>query len=83
MLVECLWRLCFFQPEYRIVKKWQPELTNPKTSAARRKKIIVAMARGFAVDWWRIRSGRCTAQELGLKLSDCAQTSSSTQPQSK
>jgi transposase len=67
-LVECLWRLCVFQPEYRVVKKWRPELLNPKTSRPRRKKIIVAMARTFAVDWWRVRTNRCQAQALGLKL---------------
>ncbi len=59
---------CLFQPEYRVVKKWRPELLNPKTSRPRRKKIIVAMARSFAVDWWRVRTGRCKAQDLGLKL---------------
>ena len=68
VLVECLWRLCVFQPEYRVVKKWRPELLNPKTSRPRRKKIIVAMARTFAVDWWRVRTGRCKAEDLGLKV---------------
>jgi len=68
VLVECLWRLCVFQPEYRAVKKWRPELSNPKTSRPRRKKIIVAMARTFAVDWWRVRTNRCKAEELGLKV---------------
>lgn len=68
VLVEALWRLCAFQPEYRLVKKWRPELFNPKTSRPRRKKIIVAMSRGFSVDWWRVRTGRCKAQDLGLKL---------------
>ena len=32
VLVECLWRLSAFQPEYRVVKKWLPELSNSKTS---------------------------------------------------
>jgi transposase len=68
ILVECLWRLSVFQPEYRLVKKWRPELLNPKTSRPRRKKIIVAMARAFVVDWWRVRTGRCKAEDLGLKL---------------
>jgi transposase len=68
VLIECLWRLTVFQPEYRLVKKWRPELLNPKTSRPRRKKIIVAMARGFSVDWWRIRTGRCKAEDLGLRL---------------
>jgi transposase len=75
VLIECLWRLYVFQPEYRLVKKWRPELLNPKTSRPRRKKIIVAMARAFAVDWWRVRTGRCQAEALGLKLQ--------TQPQRK
>ena len=72
MLVECLWRLSVFQPEYRAVKKWRPELLNPKTSKPRRKKIIVAMARAFAEDWWRVRTGRCQAQDLGLVLQPAA-----------
>src|SRR6266704_174049 len=67
-LIECLWRLSVSQPDYRVVKKWRPELLNPKTSRPRRKKIIVAMARTFAVDWWRVRTGRCKAEDLGLKL---------------
>ena len=76
VLVECLWRLSQFQPEYRVVKKWLPELYNPKTSRARRKKIIVAMARTFAVDWWRVRTGRCQAEDLGFKLQPVAVTKS-------
>ncbi len=68
VLVECMWRLSAFQPEYRVVKKWLPELSNPKTSKSRRKKIIVAMSRAFSVDWWRVRTGRCNAEDLGLKL---------------
>ena len=68
VLIECLWRLSVFQPEYRTLKKWQPEMYHPKTSRARRKKIIVAMARTFAVDWWRVRTGRCRPEDLGLKL---------------
>src|SRR5664280_2103511 len=68
VLVECLWRLSLFQPEYRVVKKWRPELLNPKTSRPRRKKIIVAMARAFCVDWWRVRTGRCKAQDLGFRV---------------
>jgi transposase len=68
VLIEAMWRLSVFQPEYRLVKKWAPVLYHPKTSRARRKKIIVALARGFSVDWWRVRTGRCQAQQLGLRL---------------
>ncbi len=68
VLVEGTWRLTVFQPEYRPVKKWRAVLLDKKTSSGRRKKIIIAIARTFAVDWWRIRTGRCTAEALGLKL---------------
>jgi hypothetical protein len=33
-----------------------------------RKKAIVAVARRLAVDLWRLHTGRCTAEQLGLKL---------------
>jgi len=68
VLVEGAWRLVVFQPEYRPVKKWRAVLLDKKSSSGRRKKIIIAIARIFAVDWWRIRTGRCTAEALGLKL---------------
>jgi transposase len=68
VLVEGAWRLVAFQPEYRPVKKWRAVLLDTKCGSSRRKKIIIAIARIFAVDWWRVRTGRCQAQELGLKL---------------
>jgi len=68
VLIECAWRLTAFQPDYRAVKKWKPVLTNPKAGKPRRKKAIVAIARCFSVDWWRVRTGRCQAEDLGLKL---------------
>lgn len=67
-LVEGAWRLLLYQPDYHAVKKWQPVLRDPKSGKPRRKKIIIALARTFAVDWWRVRTGRCQAQDLGLKL---------------
>lgn len=66
LLVECLWRLVYFQPDYRLVRKWRPLLCAPQATGSRRKQIIVAMARQFAVDWWRIRTDRITAESLGL-----------------
>jgi transposase len=66
LLIECLWRLVRAQPDYRLVKKWGPLLSESKVTRSRRKQIIVAMARQFAVDWWRVRTGRLTAQSLGL-----------------
>lgn len=66
-LCEAAWRLVKYQPHYRLVKKWWPRLSNPH-SVGKRKQAIVALARGFAVDWWRIRTGQTTPQQLGLEL---------------
>ena len=68
VLVEGAWRLVVFQPEYRPVKKWRAVLLDRKCGSSRRKKIIIAIARIFVVDWWRVRTGRCPAHHLGLKL---------------
>jgi transposase len=68
VLVEASWRLIQWQPGYKPVAKWLPLLTNPKTTKSKRKQIIVAIGRQFGVDWWRVRTGRCKATDLGLKL---------------
>ena len=65
-LVEASWRLIGFQPTYKPVAKWRPVLLNPKTTKSKRKQIAVAIARQFSVDWWRVRTGRCQLQDLGL-----------------
>jgi transposase len=64
LLVEAAWRLVRFQPGYRAVAKWREALL--AASQARRKKIIVAIARQLAVDLWRLDTGRATAQQLGF-----------------
>jgi len=68
VIVEAAWRLIIFQPAYKPVAKWLPILTNPKTTKSRRKQIAVAIGRQFMVDWWRVRTGRCKAEDLGLRL---------------
>lgn len=68
MLIECAWLLIRWNNSYRGVQKWKKQLENPKTTKARRKQIAVAIARQFAVDWWRIRTGQCNAQEFNLTL---------------
>jgi len=68
VLVEAAWRLVQFQPTYQTVAKWLPQLTHPKTTRSKRKQIAVAIGRQFTVDWWRVRTGRCQAEELGLKF---------------
>jgi transposase len=67
VLVEAAWRLVQYQSTYKPVAKWLPVLTHPKTTRAKRKQIIVAIGRQFSVDWWRVRTRRCQAADLGLK----------------
>ena len=73
-LVEASWRLMQWQPHYKAVAKWLPVLTNPKTTKSKRKQIAVAIGRQFSVDWWRVRTGRCQAADLGLKLNSAPVT---------
>ena len=68
VLVEASWRLVQYQPTYKPVAKWLPVLAHPKTTRSKRKQIIVAIGRQFSVDWWRVRTGRCQATDLGLVL---------------
>jgi len=67
-LAELAWRLLRYQPEYRLVKKWRPRFLDPHATAGRRKQALVALARGFGVDWWRICTGQTTPEKLGLQL---------------
>jgi len=68
LLVEMAWRLVRFQPQYQPIQKWYTALTG--TNKALKKKAIVAVARRLFIDIWRIRTGRTTAQEVGLILSN-------------
>jgi transposase len=63
VLVEAAWRLAQRQPDY-------PPLRGLRAAQGRRarKRMIVAVARRLAVDLWRWRTGRCTAEQLGLTL---------------
>lgn len=67
---ETVMRLFKYQPEYYVVKWARVKMDGVGTS--RRKQILVAVARRFLVDWWRVRTGRATFAELGLV---CAKTS--------
>jgi transposase len=70
LMIQLAWRVVGFQPEYRGMQRWKEILgaKAQKSSASARKKAIVALARRLAVDLWRIRTGRVTAEELGLRL---------------
>jgi len=71
-LVECAWRMVRFQPQYPPVQKrlavLAPQPRGSRALGAVRKKAIVAVARRLAVDLWRLHTGRCTAEQLGLQL---------------
>jgi transposase len=68
-LVELAWRLVRFQPNYKPILKWRRLLAKGALSTrAARKKAIVAVARQLAIDLWRVRTGRCQPQALGLVL---------------
>ena len=64
-LVELAWRMTVWQPDCKLVKKWQGVLGNAKATRAARKKAVVAIARQLAVDLWRWRTGRVKPEELG------------------
>ena len=64
LLIEAAWRLLRHQPAYHSVAKWREAFL--AGSPARRKKIVVAIARQLAVDLWRLATHRATAEQLGL-----------------
>lgn len=61
-LVEAIWRLEKYQPHYPGLKL----LREARASKRARKQAAVAAARRLAVDLWRIATGQCSAQQLGL-----------------
>jgi transposase len=71
LLIEAVWRMTQFQPDYRAIKKHARAMAEARArgNSARRRKLIVAVAREFAVDWWRLRTGRTSPQALGLQMS--------------
>ncbi len=62
-LVEATWRMLAWQPEYRPLLK-----VRAATGPRMRKRAAAAAARRLAVDLWRLRTGRCSAEQLGLIL---------------
>jgi transposase len=67
---EAVWRLYKFQPDYKAVLWAKGHLIG--ANASRAKQIAVALARRFLVDWWRLRTGRVTAKQLGLTFKQAA-----------
>jgi transposase len=67
-LVELAWRMVLWQPDCRLVKRWQHVLGNPRAARTARKKAVVAIARQLAVDLWRWRTGRAQPADLGWQM---------------
>ena len=68
-LVEAAWRLVRFQPGYRAVKAFYAKVAGGRIRGkAARKRALVALARQFAVDWWKVRTGRAKPEDLGLVM---------------
>jgi transposase len=64
IIVEMVWGMILFQPQYKPVQKWEPVLKG--TNPALKKKAVIAIGRQLMVDLWRLQTGRASAQELNL-----------------
>ena len=62
-LVELVWRLARWQPDYKPV---QALIDQSALSPRRRRKHAVAAARRLAIDLWRLATKQTTPQKLGL-----------------
>jgi transposase len=71
ILLEASWRFQQFQPEYKAVKQRRTAIdeAKAKNNKSAKKKLSVGLARQFIVDWWRIRTGKTTPEQLGLQMS--------------
>ena len=68
MLIEATWRMHHFQPGYKPIKKWRERMRGEPFGPAKKKKMAVAVAREFAIDWWRIQTGAIKPEDVGLKV---------------
>jgi transposase len=62
LLVEAVWRLLRWQPEWKAAQRMQVKLAD---GSSMRKKTVIALARKLAIDLWRWRTGRCSMDDLG------------------
>lgn len=64
LLIELVWRLVRWQPDYPPVRA----LVAGVARGAARRKCAVAAARRLAVDLWRLATGRTTPEKLKLQV---------------
>jgi transposase len=67
-LVEMVWRLMIWQPQYPPVRRLATGLVKGKRA---RKRLVVQAARRLAIDLWRLSTGQTTPEKLGL-IMHCA-----------
>jgi transposase len=70
-LVEAVWRLQTWNPDWRGFKKF-PHVFGKgvKSGKAIRKKAVVACARMLMIDLWRLNTGQTTLEALGMVPAD-------------
>lgn len=68
LLIELAWRMVYYQPQSKLIKRWAGVLLNPKAHKRARKRAIVAVARQLFVQLWRWQTGQVTAQQLGWEM---------------
>ena len=64
-LVETVWRMLKWQPDYEPVRELRRALVRSKRA---KKRLVVKVARQLAVDLWRLKTARASAEELGLLM---------------
>ena len=62
-LVEMVWRLMIWQPEYLPVRRLAAGLVTGKRA---KKRLVVQAARCLAIDLWRLSTAQTTPEKLGL-----------------
>jgi transposase len=69
LLIELAWRIVYWQPNYRGLKRWKRLRDSGGLGhKSQRKKAVVALARQLAVDIWRWQTGRVSPEQLGWKM---------------
>ena len=64
-LVEAIWRLAKYQPDYEPVRLLARGLMKSRRA---KKRLAVKAARRLAIDLWRLQTGQSTAEKLGLVM---------------
>ena len=64
-LVEMVWRLMIWQPQYPPVRRLAAGFVKSRRA---KKRLVVQAARRLAIDLWRLSTGQTTPEKLGLVM---------------